>query len=160
MSKLLIRPSRYPDECVVSYLIRVSERNGFRHIGHLLKHAGLTWKNLRVPTHQMITGEYDTACYFTQLGLDYTSPRTAHIYNVAQTASFSTKLRSLSDPQKPAPNASKRKDISDLWSYLVYTSCTKHKLLLIDTCPNTGKSLSWCRHKSGAVIFINADCWL
>src|SRR5690606_2877270 len=92
MSKLLIRPSRYPDECVVSYLIRVSERNGFRHIGHLLKHAGLTWKNLRVPTHQMITGEYDTARYFTQLGLDYTSPRTAHIYNVAQTASFSTKI--------------------------------------------------------------------
>ena len=53
---LLARPSIEPNECLVSYLIRISEKNGFKHIGHLLRHAGLAWKNNRVPVHQILTG--------------------------------------------------------------------------------------------------------
>src|SRR5690606_37354698 len=35
---------------------------------------------------------------------------------------------------------------SDLWSHIAYTACIKHKLLLVDTSPKTGKRLSWYRH--------------
>lgn len=148
MSKLLIRPNRHPDECIVSYLIRISERNGFHHVGHLLQHAGLPWKNLRVPTHQMITGEYNIARYFTQLGLNYTYPRTADIYRLSQSPSFSTKIFVRSP--KVCPKCLEENGYSsDLWSYLAYTACIKHKLLLIDTSPHTGKRLSWYRQSPG-----------
>lgn len=66
---LLARPSIEPNECLVSYLIRISEKNGFKHIGHLLRHAGLAWKNNRVPVHQILTGEFDLNVYLLQLGL-------------------------------------------------------------------------------------------
>lgn len=66
---LLARPRIEPNECLVSYLIRISEKNGFKHIGHLLRHAGLAWKNNRVPVHQVLTGEFNLNVYLLQLGL-------------------------------------------------------------------------------------------
>ncbi len=144
MSKLLIRPRRYPDECIVSYLIRISESNGFHHIGHLLQHAGLPWKNLRAPAHQMITGEYDIEPYFSYLGLDYTQPRTADIFKLSQSPSFTTKI--FVKTPKICPICLEASGYcSDLWCHIVYTACIKHKLLLVDTNPHTGKRLSWYR---------------
>ncbi|WP_299581551.1 TniQ family protein [uncultured Microbulbifer sp.] len=144
MSKLLIRPHRQPDECIVSYLIPVSEQNGFHHIGHLLQHAGLPWKNLRIPTHQMITGEYDIEPYFSQLGLDYTYPRTADTFKSSQLPHFTTKI--FVKTPKICPECLEETGYSsDLWSHIAYTACVKHKLLLVDTSPKTGKRLSWYR---------------
>lgn len=145
MSKLLIRPNRHPDECMVSYLIRISERNGFHHIGHLLQHAGLPWKNLRIPAHQIMTGEYDITPYFSQLGLDYTYPRTADTFKSSQVPHFTTKIFVKTPKICPACLADKGYS-SDLWSHIAYTACIKHKLLLVDTSPKTGKRLSWYRH--------------
>lgn len=145
MSKLLIRPNRHPDECMVSYLIRISERNGFHHIGHLLQHAGLPWKNLRIPAHQIITGEYDIAPYFSQLGLDYTYLRTADTFKSSQVPHFTTKIF-VKTPKICPECLEERGYSSDLWSYIAYTACIKHKLLLVDTSPKTGKRLSWYRH--------------
>ena len=145
MSRLLIRPHRQPDECMVSYLIRVSEQNGFHHIGHLLQHAGLPWKNLRIPAHQIITGEYDIAPYFSQLGLDYTYPRTADTFKSSQVPHFTTKI--FVKTPKICPECLEETGYSsDLWSHIAYTACIKHKLLLVDTSPKTGKRLSWYRH--------------
>ena len=144
MSRLLIRPHRQPDECMVSYLIRVSEQNGFHHIGHLLQHAGLPWKNLRIPAHQIITGEYDIAPYFSQLGLDYTYPRTADTFKSSQVPHFTTKI--FVKTPKICPECLEEMGYSsDLWSHIAYTACIKHKLLLVDTSPKTGKRLSWYR---------------
>lgn len=145
MSRLLIRPHRQPDECMVSYLIRVSEQNGFHHIGHLLQHAGLPWKNLRIPAHQIITGEYDIAPYFSQLGLDYIYPRTADTFKSSQVPHFTTKI--FVKTPKICPECLEETGYSsDLWSHITYTACIKHKLLLVDTNPKTGKRLSWYRH--------------
>lgn len=145
MSKLLIRPNRHPDECMVSYLIRISERNGFHHIGHLLQHACLPWKNLRIPAHQIITGEYDIAPYFSQLGLDYTHPRTADTFKSSQVPHFTTKI--FVKTPKVCPGCLEETGYSsDLWSHIAYTACIKHNLLLVDTNPKTGKRLSWYRH--------------
>lgn len=144
MSKLLVRPHRYPDECIVSYLIRISEKNGFNHIGHLLQHAGLPWKNLRVPNHQIITGEYDTKPYFTNLGLNYTDPRTTGIFKLSRSADFTTKI--FVKTPKICPKCLENDGYSsDLWCYIAYTACIKHKLMLVDTNPNNGKRLSWYR---------------
>ena len=145
MSRLLIRPHRQPDECMVSYLIRVSEQNGFHHIGHLLQYAGLPWKNLRIPAHQIITGEYDIEPYFSQLGLDYTYPRTADTFKSSQAPHFTTKI--FVKTPKICPECLEGAGYSsDLWGHIVYTACIKHKLLLVDTSPKTGKRLSWYRH--------------
>lgn len=130
---------------MVSYLIRVSEQNGFHHIGHLLQHAGLPWKNLRIPAHQIITGEYDIAPYFSQLGLDYTYPRTADTFKSSQVPHFTTKI--FVKTPKICPQCLEEMGYSsDLWSHIAYTACIKHKLLLVDTSPKTGKRLSWYRH--------------
>lgn len=145
MSRLLIRPHRQPDECMVSYLIRVSEQNGFHHIGHLLQHAGLPWKNLRIPAHQIITGEYDIAPYFSQLGLDYTYPRTADTFKSSQVPHFTTKI--FVKTPKICPECLEETGYSsDLWSHIAYTACIKHKVFLVDTSPKTGKRLTWYRH--------------
>lgn len=144
MSKLLVRPQRHLDECIVSYLIRISEKNGFNHIGHLLQYAGLPWKNLRVPTHQIVTGEYDIKPYFSQLGLDYTQPRTADIFKSSQSSHFTTKT--FVKTPKICPECLEEDGYSsDLWSYIAYTACFKHKRLLVDTNPQTRKRLSWYR---------------
>lgn len=144
MSKLLVRPHRYTDECIVSYLIRISEKNGFNHIGHLLQHAGLPWKNLRVPTYQIITGEYDTKPYFTNLGLNYTDPRTTDIFKLSRSPGFTTKI--FVKTPKVCPKCLENDGYSsDLWCYIAYTACIKHKLMLVDTNPNNGKRLSWYR---------------
>ncbi len=144
MSMLLIRPNRHFDECIVSYLIRISEQNGFHHIGHLLQHAGLPWKNFRIPTHQMITGEYDIEPYFSKLGLDYTYPRTADTFNSSQFPHFTTKIF-VKTPKICPECLGEMGYSSDLWSHIAYTACIKHKLLLVDTSPKTGKRLSWYR---------------
>lgn len=144
MSKLLIRPKRHPEECIVSYLIRISERNGFHHVGHLLQHAGLSWKNLRGPTHQMITGEYDIEQLCTNLGLNHTKPRTERIFKQTQGPSFTTKV--FVKTPKVCPKCLENDGYcSDIWSYISYTACIKHKTLLVDTNPSTGKRLSWYR---------------
>lgn len=144
MSKLLIRPNRHPDECIVSYLIRISERNGFHHIGHLLQHAGLPWKNLRIPTHQIITCEFEIEPYFSRLGLHYTPPRTADTFKSSQVPHFTTKIFVKTPKVCPECLADKGYS-SDLWSYISYTACVQHKHLLVDTDPHTGKRLSWYR---------------
>ncbi|MFB9886499.1 TniQ family protein [Balneatrix alpica] len=141
MSRLLIRSHRQPDECMVSYLIRVSGQNGFHHIGYLLQHAGLPWKNLRIPAHQIIIGEYDIAPYSSLLGLDYTYPRTADTFKSSQVPHFTPKIF-VKTPKICPEYLEAMGYSSDLWSHIAYTACIKHKLLLVDTSPKTGKRLS------------------
>lgn len=144
MSRLLARPHMYANECIVGYLIRVSERNGFKHIGHLLQHAGLPWKNLRAPTHQIITGEYDIKPYFSALGLKYEKPHTADVFEAAQKPSFSTKI--FVRYPKVCPQCLEEDGYCHhLWSYISYAACHKHKIMLVDTAPTTGTRLSWYR---------------
>lgn len=149
MSTLLFRPHRHPDECIVSYLIRVSEGNGFRHIGYLLQHAGLPWKNVRVPTYQMLTGQYDIAPYFLELGLPYLLPKTAEAFSNAQEQGVTAKI--FVKRPKVCPNCLKNKGYSSYqWSFLICTTCPEHKQMLVDTEDN-GKPLSWYRSSIDAV---------
>jgi hypothetical protein len=144
MKRLLVRPKIHSDECVVSYLIRISHENGFHHLGHLLKYAGLPWKNLRAPTYQMITGEYQIKPYFNNLGLHYTKPRTAEIFETSQSPSFSTKIF-VKTPKVCPKCLQEQQYCPDLWSYIAYTACTKHRFLLIDSNPIDRRRLSWYR---------------
>lgn len=144
MSQLLIRPNQHSEEYIVSYLIRIRELNGFRHIGYLLQHAGLPWKSHRIPTHQIITGEYDIKPYFNQSGLDYTYPRTASTFKASQIQHVTTKI--FAKTPRICPKCISENGVSsDLWNYSAYPACIKHKVLLIDTSPSTSNSLSWYR---------------
>lgn len=141
---LLARPKIKSNECAVSYLIRVSEQNGFKHIGHLLHYAGFSWKNNRLPIYQILTGEYDLTDYMLQLGLTNYSSKLKEIFktfqNVIDTPYFLVKY------PKVCPDCIKEFGFCKFeWSVLPYVACVRHKKLLIDIQSSTGKQLSWYR---------------
>lgn len=141
---LLARHVIQPDECLVSYLIRISEKNGFKHIGHLLRHAGLAWKNNRVPVHQILTGEFDLNVYLLQLGLTTCSSKIEAIspsfQNIIDTPYLLVKC------PKVCPDCIEEFGFCRFeWSLLPYLACVRHGKLLIDTHSGTGKRLNWYR---------------
>ncbi|MFW1837900.1 TniQ family protein [Acinetobacter gyllenbergii] len=141
---LLARPRIEPNECLVSYLIRISEKNGFRHIGHLLRHAGLAWKNNRVPVHQILTGEFDLTVYFLQLGLTSYSSKIEPIFHSFQHVIDTPYL--LVKYPKVCPDCIEEFGFCRFeWSLLPYLACVRHGKLLIDTHSVTGKRLNWYR---------------
>ncbi|XZW94926.1 TniQ family protein [Acinetobacter baumannii] len=141
---LLARPRIEPNECLVSYLIRISEKNGFRHIGHLLRHAGLAWKNNRVPVHQILTGEFDLSVYLLQLGLTSCSSKIEPIFQSFQNVIDTPYL--LVKYPKVCPDCIDEFGFCRFeWSLLPYLVCIRHGKLLIDVDSSTGKRLNWYR---------------
>ncbi|HCB30430.1 MAG TPA: hypothetical protein DEP50_06635 [Acinetobacter lwoffii] len=141
---LLARPKIKLSECAVSYLIRVSEQNGFKHIGHLLHYAGFSWKNNRLPIYQILTGEYDLTEYMLQLGLTNYSSKIKEIFKTFQNVIDTPYL--LVKYPKVCPDCIKEFGFCKFeWSVLPYVACVKHEKLLIDIQSSTGKRLSWYR---------------
>jgi hypothetical protein len=141
---LLAKPSIEPNECLVSYLIRISEKNGFKHIGHLLRHAGLAWKNNRVPVHQILTGEFDLTVYLLQLGLTSCSSKIEPVFHSFQHVIDTPYL--LVKYPKVCPDCIEEFGFCRFeWSLLPYLACVRHGKLLIDIHSGTGKRLSWYR---------------
>lgn len=141
---LLTRPKPQSDECLVSYLIRVSEQNGFKHIGHLLNHAGLKWKNNRAPIHQILSGEFDVAPLMSALGLaEHTSSITLlcqSLKRVIDTPNILTKH------PKVCPECLEELGYCKYhWALLPIVACTKHKKMLVDISSTSGKKLGWYR---------------
>lgn len=141
---LLYKPSIKLDECISSYLIRVSDRNGFGHIGKLLKHAGLNWKNNRAPVHQILTGEFDITPLLSELQLPEAFSKLAPIYQsfqrVIDTSYIITKY------PKICPECLQEMGFCRYqWALLPVVACTKHHKILVDVNPTDGKRLSWYR---------------
>ena len=141
---LLVRPQSYPDECLVSYFIRVSENNGFKHLRHLLHYAGLNWKNNRAPVHQILTGEFNTAPLLSALALSETRSKVAPLYQsfqrVIDVSSLFVKY------PKVCPDCLEELGYCKYqWVLLPVVACTKHKKMLIDVNPASGKPLGWYR---------------
>jgi hypothetical protein len=161
INMLLARPRAQPDECVVSYLIRVSEQNGFKHIGHLLHYAGLNWKNNRAPIHQILTGEFDLTSLLLALGLLELHSKIANTYpsfkRVIDTPHLLVKY------PKVCPDCIEELEYCKYeWSFLPMLACVKHNKMLVDAHPGTGNRLSWYRQHlnrfdgdSGAVKAVN-----
>ena len=141
---LLARPSIQSSECLISYLIRVSEQNGFKHIGHLLQYAGLEWKNNRAPVHQILTGEFSLEKLFENVGLKYTNPETASTYSTFRKSIDS--LQVFVKSPKVCPQCLEENGYCEArWAYLPISACFKHKMLLVDTHQRSGIRLSWYR---------------
>lgn len=141
---LLARSIIQLDECLVSYLIRISEQNGFKHIGHLLHYAGLGWKNNRVPVHQILTGEFDLTMHLLQLGLTSCSSKIQPIFHSFQHI-IDTPYLIVKYP-KVCPDCIEEFGFCRFeWSLLPYLACVRHGKLLIDIQAGTGKRLNWYR---------------
>lgn len=142
--KLLFSESRKPDECPLSYLIRLSEYNGFRSSSKLLFYAGLKWKNNRLPTHTMLTGEFDLNSLLAELSIKPIGE--TQISNFCKL--FRTKIdtpRILSKHPKICPVCIREMGYAkESWNLLPVTCCTKHKIMLIDK-DNKNRMLSWYR---------------
>ncbi|WP_444901810.1 TniQ family protein [Microbulbifer sp. SSSA007] len=141
---LLSRPRIYTDECLVGYLIRVSERNGFRHISHLLHHAGLPWKNARAPVHGILTNEFDLSNYLAALGLP---DQKSEIGEVCQNFKrvIDTPYILVKYP-KVCPECLREYGYcKSYWALLPILACTEHQKLLVDIRKETGERLSWYR---------------
>lgn len=141
---LLVRPQSHPDECLVSYFIRVSEKNGFKHLGHLLHYAGLNWKNNRAPVHQILSGEFNIAPLLSALSLSETRSKVAPLYQsfqrVTDVSSFFVKY------PKVCPDCLEELGYCKYqWALLPVVVCTKHKKMLVDVSPDSGKPLGWYR---------------
>lgn len=146
MSRLLARPKAYSNECLMSYLIRLSELNGFKNVGHLLNFAGLDWKNNRAPVRKILTGDYDLSSHFSKLGIEnFASPAT-HDYlsfkRVIDTPYLFVKY------PKVCPKCLKQLGYCNYrWAFLPIVACNIHSTLLIDVYEKNGKRLSWYREK-------------
>lgn len=144
MAKLLYRPHIHIDECLVSYLIRVSEKNGFKHIGHLLRYAGLHWKNNRAPVHQILTGEFDLTPCLSALDLPERHSEITPIFQKFKRVVDTPYL--LVKYPKVCPECLKELGYCKYeWNILPMLACTKHCEMLVDTHPDTGNRLSWYR---------------
>ncbi|NPU93600.1 MAG: hypothetical protein HPY82_16935 [Gammaproteobacteria bacterium] len=144
MKRILGRAAAHSDECLLSYLIRVSEQNGFKHVGHLLHHAGLNWKNNRAPVHQILSGEFDVTPFLRALELP---EHRSKIFPLHQ--SF---LRIIDTPYlivkfpKICPDCLDELGYCKYeWGLLPMLACTKHRRMLIDVSPSTGSRLGWYR---------------
>ncbi|HSC76488.1 MAG TPA: TniQ family protein [Pseudomonadales bacterium] len=141
---LLVRPQSHPDECLVSYIIRVSEKNGFKHLGHLLHYAGLNWKNNRAPVHQILTGEFNIAPLLSALALSETRSKVAPVYQSFQRVTDAPSL--FAKYPKVCPDCLEEFGYCKYqWVLLPVVVCTKHKKMLIDVNPASGKPLGWYR---------------
>lgn len=156
---LLSKPHSFEDECKVSYLIRVSDSNGFKHIGHLLRYAGLQWKNNRAPIHQILTGEYELTKYLSNLGMTECQSKVEQTYRYFKRVVDTPYL--LVKYPKVCPECIAELEYCKYeWSFLPLLACTRHKKMLIDVHRGTGKRLSWYRqhlNKFDGAEVIEAD---
>lgn len=141
---LLSRPRIEQEECLLSYLIRVSEKNGFKHVGHLLHYAGLNWKNTRAPVHQILSGEFQVAPLLQSLGLPECRSRVAPIYQ-----SFARVIDTpniLGSYPKVCPECLEELGYAKYqWVLLPVVACPRHKRVLVDVSPISGQRLGWYR---------------
>lgn len=143
---LPFRPQINLDECLVSYLIRVSENNGFKHIGRLLHYAGLSWRNSRIPVHRIITGEFDVSGYLLALGLRDCEFETAKMYRTFRRV-IDTNHVFVKYPKVCPVCLSEKGYCKFQWAYLSVLSCCEHNTMLVDVQKETGERLSWYRQK-------------
>ncbi|WP_028875590.1 TniQ family protein [Teredinibacter turnerae] len=141
---LLAKPVPQFDECFISYLIRVSEKNGFKHIGHLLHYAGLNWKNNRAPIHQLLSGDYNAKPLLSALGLPE--------FRSKSSSACRSFLRGVDTPYtlvkfpKVCPECLQALGYCKYqWAFLPVVACSKHKRMLEDVSSTTGKRLGWYR---------------
>ncbi|MDO8909526.1 MAG: TniQ family protein [Pseudohongiella sp.] len=144
MAKLLIRPVAHENECVVSYLIRVADANGFRNLGYMLNYAGLQWKNNRAPVFNILSGQFDINPLLGELKLPSVNSKTEPVYR-AFIRAIDTPYLFVKFP-KVCPDCINEVGYCRYeWSFLLCIVCTKHKRMLVDIQAGAGKRLSWYR---------------
>ena len=141
---LLSRPPIISEECLVSYFIRLSEQNGFKHIGHLLRYAGLNWKNNRAPIYQILCGEYDTASLLVTLGLSEYQSKIASVYRSFQRVT-DTPYIVVKSPRVCPECLEELGYCKYQWALLPVIACSRQKSILVDQSRATGKKLGWYR---------------
>ena len=143
---LLARPRQHISECAVSYLIRVSDNNGFSHLGHLLNYAGLTWKNNRAPVHSILAGAFNLEPYTNSLKLPAIKVPTSTTYSSFKKIVDTSNI--LVRTPKVCPDCiADHGYCESKWAFLPIIACSIHNRLLVDTEAGSTKRLSWYRSK-------------
>ncbi len=143
---LLSRPHQSKNECIVSYLIRVSECNGFPHLGMLLSSAGLGWKNNRAPVRDILKGEFDLSGLLEELGLaSFSAQSTSRVQEFRKGIDTAY---CFSRHPRICPECLEEKGYCDYsWAFLPIVCCVEHRCSLVDFDQSTGKNLSWYRRE-------------
>lgn len=149
--KLIYRPVINKYECPLGYLVRLSEGNGFRHLGLLLAHAGLGWKNNRAPVRKILEGEFELGGILRSVGIDNfaLTPRLQSSHKISKTRNIFVKHPKLCPYCVEEDGYCKYS-----WSFLPVIACSKHNVLLVDTSSNHEARLSWYR---GSILSIGED---
>lgn len=141
---LISKPIIFDDECILGYLLRLAEINGFKNIGYLLNHMGLSWKNMHAPVKGILSGKYNLEECFKSLKIPYREFHTAKVYK-GFTVGIDTNLI-LSMYPKVCPACLKESGYCKYyWNYLPIIVCPIHNLFLVDYQHSSDERLSWYR---------------
>ncbi|MGB3188134.1 MAG: TniQ family protein [Limnoraphis sp.] len=150
---LLFRPSPYPDETLVSYILRLSERNYYDNPKWILSCAELSYSKLYQQNTLESKDDLHTLSQLTNLGevllkkmlFVESKPRGKNlkiqISGHSIPSNFVKKATGKICPACLAEAAYFRK----FWHLIPATACPKHNSILIDSCPQCHQKLTWPR---------------
>lgn len=151
-ARLLRTPEPFEDESLMGYVLRLTDENGYGATSWIFDLAGIkikanSWFILYSP-------DFDSAALQRVLGLTHAEYDALRYVN-----GTSRRAMTFSDQPPPAefirfstpkvcPACLREADYyRRYWDLLPVTSCPAHGLMLIDSCPECGRRISWVRKK-------------
>jgi hypothetical protein len=145
----LIRPIPLAHEHILSYLLRITQSNGYKRINQILQCCGMHLTNGRVPYKKIFMGDFDLTLLSNCGGRSITELKLilccAFDTGTIDIAGFKTykHLVRFGNPRFCPECIKECGFYPTKFLLLPFTYCTKHARFLLDTIPNTGKSLAW-----------------
>jgi hypothetical protein len=151
MSLLVRTPKPHPTESLLGYVLRVSEENGYESPWHIMKHAGLTQKQMVTsgfPIDKLaaVLGrdakELESISYF---GTHGDGKRVYRILGHALGRSLPSNPLCLTKPKFCPHCVLEHKFIDAFWDLSFAVACPEHRCTLVNKCPSCGEAIGWFR---------------
>lgn len=166
MNPLIVTPSPNPNESLLGYALRVSEKNGYETPWHILNYAGIdqsAMKTAGFPHHKlaMLVGKPATALEsISYSGLASDGVREFKLLGHGLGKSVKYNPLSLKHPRLCPQCVIQDGHINAFWDLTIAVACPRHKLQPIIHCQECGACLSWFRRglikcKCGADLIVS-----
>lgn len=149
---LLIRPFPKIQETLPSYLLRLTEANGYRNPIQLLNTEPVQFTNNRLPSKKIFFGDFDIEHIATLANVDSSKLHNLKFlpYSSARCSAFgkifSNKSFNYSNIRICPFCYQENRQFSFINLLMPKTYCTRHQLSLLTIHPETGKQLTWGTH--------------
>lgn len=149
---LLVRPRPYRDECLMGYLVRLAESNSYRSPAEFAPLCGFSMKNRRIPPRKILTHKRSFRALSKQVCVPQEHLETMAFQDVPggiehQGQSFNPAVIRFNAPRVCPKCLEEHGYCKSEWLFAPLTVCPEHKILLVDSDPETGERLTWYRGK-------------